>query len=604
MIVPLCTQLPQYSIKMKHLLYTIIALLILAGCNKEEQPLREVQKGAPVFTASFEEHNLGASTKTYLDENVKLLWHEADEISIFTITLNQKYLFDGNTGDNGGTFTMEPNNGQFGTGNTISRNYAVYPYNSATTLSNEEVLSVVLPQTQEYAPDSFGKGANTMVAATSGLKDYLLPFKNVGGYLVIKLYGQDITVKTIELKGNNGEKLAGDATVTAQYGKSPVVGMAGTATETIALDCGEGVKLGTSKEDPTLFWFVVPPTLFEKGFTVTVTDTRGCTMKKSTSKIFNLERNKVNTMSAFEVNDLSAPSNEIWYTSSDGAVVVPYRTIYFGANIVSNTYENGIGIIKFDKDVTSIGTRTFFECTGLTSIKLPSSVISIGKEAFYDCTSLESIKMSENVTSVGVSAFSGCKSLKSIEIPEGVTSIDGWTFSRCESLNSIKIPEGVTSIGAYAFSDCTSLESISIPESVTSIGEWTFSDCKSLESITIPEGVTSIETSTFFNCFELKSITLPQSITTIGEHAFTDCYALQAITLPQGVTSIGTGAFDNCTSLENVYCYPTTPPALGTGVFHQNASARIIHVHFASLDAYRQATNWSKYAETIVGDLE
>ncbi|MBR5857245.1 MAG: leucine-rich repeat protein, partial [Bacteroidales bacterium] len=87
-------------------------------------------------------------------------------------------------------------------------------------------------------------------------------------------------------------------------------------------------------------------------------------------------------MSALEVKTIpTIQLNEIWYTSSDGAVVVPYRTIYFGATIVSNTYENGKGIIKFDKDVTSIGKRTFYGCASLTSIEIPSSVTSIGESA-------------------------------------------------------------------------------------------------------------------------------------------------------------------------------------------------------------------------------
>lgn len=36
-------------------------------------------------------------------------------------------------------------------------------------------------------------------------------------------------------------------------------------------------------------------------------------------------------------------NNVIIYTTSDGAVVTPYATDVVGANIVSNTYENGKG---------------------------------------------------------------------------------------------------------------------------------------------------------------------------------------------------------------------------------------------------------------------
>ena len=159
---------------MKHLIYIFSVLFVLVSCSKVEQQLQKVNKDAPVFTTSFEDYVLDDKTKTYLDEKVKLLWHEADEISIFTSTLNQKYLFDGVTGDNSGIFTMVSTGGQFGTGNEVSRNYAVYPYNAATKMNNSEEILLTLPTVQEYAQNSFGRGANTMVAVTSGLNDYFL----------------------------------------------------------------------------------------------------------------------------------------------------------------------------------------------------------------------------------------------------------------------------------------------------------------------------------------------------------------------------------------------------------------------------------------------
>ena len=42
--------------------------------------------------------------------------------------------------------------------------------------------------------------------------------------------------------------------------------------------------------------------------------------------------------------EVAIPNNEIWYTSSNGKIVTPNATDVFGANIVSNTYENGKGI--------------------------------------------------------------------------------------------------------------------------------------------------------------------------------------------------------------------------------------------------------------------
>ena len=78
--------------------------------------------------------------------------------------------------------------------------------------------------------------------------------------------------------------------------------------------------------------------------------------------------------------------NEIWYTSSDGNVVTPTTTDVFGANIVSNTYENGKGVIVFDNSVTLIGKNAFWDIrSSLTSITIPKSVTSIEYGAFYNC---------------------------------------------------------------------------------------------------------------------------------------------------------------------------------------------------------------------------
>jgi hypothetical protein len=152
--------------------------------------------------------------------------------------------------------------------------------------------------------------------------------------------------------------------------------------------------------------------------------------------------------------------NEIWYTSSDGNIVTPKKTDVFGVNIVSNTYEDGNGVIKFDNSVTSIGENAFQNCSSLTSVTIPSSVTRIGAFAFQVCKSLTSVAIPNNVTSIGWGAFDSCSSLTSVSIPNGVTEIGIALFGGCFSLTSITIPNNVTSIGNMAFDNCSSLTSI------------------------------------------------------------------------------------------------------------------------------------------------
>ena len=157
----------------------------------------------------------------------------------------------------------------------------------------------------------------------------------------------------------------------------------------------------------------------------------------------------------------SGPANdEIWYTSSDGKIVKPYKASSL-PTIVSNTYSDGKGIIKFATDVTSIGNYAFYKCLSLTSVTIPDSVTSIGDLAFWACISLTSVTIPDSVTSIGKGAFYRCISLTSVTIGNSVTSIGDGAFNACDGFSSLLIPNSVTSIGMKAFSSCRSLTSIS-----------------------------------------------------------------------------------------------------------------------------------------------
>ncbi len=344
------------------------------------------------------------------------------------------------------------------------------------------------------------------------------------------------------------------------------------------------------------------------------------------------------------------PNNQIWYTSTDGMVVIPNDTNVFGANIVSNTYEEGQGVIVFDSEVAEIGYRAFDFCTSLTSVSIPNSVTQIGYRAFHVCTKLISVTIPDRVTSIGNSAFLGCTELISVTIPDSVTSIGQEAFRGCTSLTNVTIGNGVTEIGYNAFDGCTSLRSVYItdiaawcgisfslslgdvgnplqyyacslylngelvtdlviPDGVTSIGDYAFYAYYQLTSVTIPDSVTSIGDSAFSECRSLTSVTIPDSVTSIGDSAFSFC-ALTSITIPNRVTKIGEGAFEWCSSLTSVYCEATIPPlAVGYGsvwnkwwiAFDNNASERKIYVPTESVKAYKTADGWSEYADSIEG---
>ena len=562
-------------------LFTLL-VLVLCSCAETfvgEEIAKPNSENLPDLTAVFAEEN---ATRTYIEDGKYLRWNEDDRLTIFFgNTLNRQYKFNGQTGDNSGTFSLVAD-GMLGTGNAFDHIYALYPYNADARISDEGVISLTLPAIQTYAENSFGVGANTMVAVTENLEDTFLAFKNVGGYLKLKLYNTNgATIKSIEVKGNNGEKLAGEATLSINFGEAPTLTMAESATDAITLDCGEGVALGTTAETATEFWVVLPATTFTEGLTITATDTEGKVFKKSTTKEVIIERNAIQPMAALEAKFVAPQpaNNEIWYTSTDGEVVMPNATDVFGANIVSNTYENGKGIIKFDAPVTSIGDYAFSDCSNLISVTIPDSITSIGTFAFKNCSSLTNIIIPESVTEIGEQAFLSCSSLINVTIPNSITSIGIYTFKYCSSLTSVTIPDSVTSIGDYAFACCSSLKAFYskfasadnrcliidgvlnsfapaglteyvIPDGVTSIGGQAFLECSNLKSVTIPNSVTSIREHAFRSS-SLTSVTIPDRVTSIGERAFYLCNSLTSVTIGDGVTSIGKDAFRECSSLTN-----------------------------------------------------
>ena len=287
--------------------------------------------------------------------------------------------------------------------------------------------------------------------------------------------------------------------------------------------------------------------------------------------------NAMQTINVCQFSWQNLEDNKIYYTSSDGKVVTPNENSNWGgARIISNTYENGQGVITFSRNLTEIGSEAFCDQQTLTSITIPDKVKSIGYETFKSCKALTEVTLGSGLETISESAFLYCGKLESITIPDSVTSIGQSAFQDCLSLNSVTFGKGLETIGESAFAVCNSLTSITIPDNVKSLGNNAFNSCKKLVEVNIGNGVKTIGSEAFRNCEKLAEIYLGSGLETIEWGAFANNPSLTRITIPNNVKKIGSDAFYYCDALTSI-TIPNSVKAIEDSTF--NACVKLAEVN-------------------------
>ena len=574
------------------------ALMLLAACQAEIQEaipeeINETEEMvvAPAITAVQE-----PQTKTILEVDGEgvgtIYWKPADEINVFYGTTSTHYVSQNDANATTAVFTTTD---IIGIGEGAATNiWGLYPYNSSATCTGSAVTTT-LPATQYGVPGTFDDDLFITLAHNNSTA---LTFYNVCGGIKFSLSRDDIT--SITFRGNNNEDIAGDISLAFSDGLPTVSVTSGVKEITLT------PKAGGTFDSGEYYYLILLPCVLSNGFTMTFTDNDGITgvfdyqdkavaIKRS---IFS-KKSDIDTFATFEL------CNKIYYTTSNEQTVSIVFSSAFNATVVSNTYEEGIGCITFDQDVTMIGSGAFYQCATLTSITIPKKVSSITGSAFNQCTSLSSFSgkyssangkylrsgntfialasagytsytVPSDITVLGEGAFHGCVNLTSITLPSGLTSIGNVCFGGCSTLTTLVIPASVTEIGYGAFSGCSKLSSVNIPSGVQEIKHGTFRSCD-FSSIVIPNSVTAIDYEAFYGCRKLTSITIPGSVKSIDHEAFNGCKLLSSLTIEYGVESLGESVFYGCSSLGSV-SIPSSVTTIGPGAFSNCSNLTNINI--------------------------
>lgn len=223
--------------------------------------------------------------------------------------------------------------------------------------------------------------------------------------------------------------------------------------------------------------------------------------------------------------------------------------------------------------------------------------LNVGDNGFYKCY-FNNVIFPNNCT-LSSKSFQYC-SASTLSFGTGTIISEVGTYSsafRNSIISNINL-NGVTLIGDYAFGYTSGYTSITIPPSVTTFGRSAFYSVSGLNSVTIDYASNATLGNFQFKDLPITSLTIGSNPTRIPSGMFENCTKLTTLVIPSNISSIDGSAFYGCSGLTSITVESVTPPTLGSSAF-DNTNNCPIYVPPESVDAYKAANGWSRYASRI-----
>lgn len=228
-------------------------------------------------------------------------------------------------------------------------------------------------------------------------------------------------------------------------------------------------------------------------------------------------------------------------------------------------------------NVKTIGSYAFGGCSSMTRVIAPSPLV-VDSYAFNGCTVAEGIiTISPKQTNIPTYMAYNCKKLQ-VVLHDDITAIGTYAFYNNDLFDYSHFPTNLETIGGRAFYS-------------SSTRPWT------IEEIYFPGKLRQIDTYAFYY-HGFKKIHIPDSCTKIGSYAFRQGIATE-IEIGKGIEEINNYAFYN-NNLSKIIIHALTPPTIQTNTFLVQPDA-VFYVPASALNDYKSASNWSKFADRMVG---
>ena len=328
--------------KKNKILILLVIGLSLGSCVQTDDeafsPEPAVKGGEKSITAICA---VTATTRTSLNASMNVVWTQNDEIRLF-----------GTSTPNGAVYTTAANSVRTAVFDPVDASvddairYAIYPASAAsasqlegTTLAVD--FSALAGQKWMGAFNADSEISSLPMAAASDGEAF--SFKNLCGGVRIQLTDYQlmgISVKSVAVRGNDGELVSGIADVNAADGivslrKSSTPSAAATALVT----CDTSVPLSADNNPSahTDFVLFLPAVNYTKGLTFVITDAAGRIYEQATPGAFTIEAGVVKPMELLPITLYYGKVN-CYRTASAGTLeidVIPYYSL-----AGDYTYEN------------------------------------------------------------------------------------------------------------------------------------------------------------------------------------------------------------------------------------------------------------------------